>query len=204
MIKIETTSGWGGVRAGAGGKPKPRIVPNAPYELRWYCARTRCESAAAAEISAEGFDVFAPTIAKPATRARRNAMGALIPARPAGTGPLFKGYVFPRIRLCDYWRVRSEIPSVEALLGLAQDAPTPMPDRAMELIRGMCDADGCYHEDGDEPNSLVGALVRMIEGPMRMFEGLCDWSDGHRVRVLLSLFGRDCPITVDQTAIEVV
>jgi hypothetical protein len=39
---------------------------------------------------------------------------------------------------------------------------------------------------------------------MTSFEGMCDWSDGQRVRVLLSMFCRDCPITVDQTAVEAV
>lgn len=151
-----------------------------------------------------GFEVFAPTIWKPATRARRNAVGALIPGRPASVGPLFKTYVFSRFRLVDHWQQIRDLPSIETILGLAPDSPTPMPERAMELIRGMCDADGCFHEAGDAPNSLVGALVRMLDGPMSGFEGVCDWSDDQRVRVLLSLFGRDCPITVDQAAVELV
>jgi transcription antitermination factor NusG len=175
-------------------------------DLRWYCIRSRyaLEQDAEAEIWMAGFEVFAPTIWKPATRARRNTVGAIIPARPAGVGPLFKTYFFARFRLIDYWQQIRDLPSIETILGLAPDSPTPMPEHAMELIRGMCGADGCYHEDGDEPNSLVGALVRMLDGPMSSFEGVCDWSDGQRVRVLLSLFGRDCPITVDQDAVETV
>lgn len=203
MLKY-ATSRWGGPRPGFG--PQPKAPPAVRPDLaRWYCARTRYDSeqAAAEEIGSQGFDVFAPTISKPATRARRNAVGAIIPARPARTAPLFKTYIFSRFRLIDYWRSRQHLPSVEAILGLA-DAPTPMPDRAMDLIRGMCDAGGCYHEDGDVPNSLVGALMRLLEGPFTGFEAVCDWSDGQQVRVPIQLFGRECPITVDQTAVELV
>lgn len=199
----------GGARENSGGArpnsgPKRIVYLTRPDAARWYCARTRyaSESEAAEEIGAKGFDVFAPTIWEPARRARRNAVGALIPARPACVGPLFKTYIFSRFRLIDYWQQIRDMPSVETILGLAPDAPTPMPERAMELIRGMCDVNGCFHEDGDAPNSLVGALVRLLDGPMASFEGVCDWSDGQRVRVLLTLFGRHCPITVDQAAIE--
>jgi transcription antitermination factor NusG len=186
-------------------EPEPEPVIIRPDLDCWYCARTYYarDQDAEAEIWAAGFDVFAPTIHRSATRARRNAVGAIIPAHPAGFAPLFGGYLFARFRLTDYWRARSDLPSVDSILGLTHNAPTPMPDRAMELIRGMCDADGCYHEHGDIPNSLVGSLVRLTAGPMSSFEGMCEWSSGHRVRVLLSLFGRDCPITVDQTAVEV-
>jgi transcription antitermination factor NusG len=204
LFKTETISGWGGARPNSG--PKPRLtVISRPDLARWYCLRSRQASteAAEAELWIAGFDVFAPTIHRSATKARRNAVGAIIPARPAGFSPLFGGYLFARFRLTDYWRARADMPSVDSILGLTHATPTPMPDKAMELIRDMCDADGCYHEDGDVPNSLVGKLVRLTAGPMSSFEGMCEWSSGHRVRVLLSLFGRNCPITVDQTAVEV-
>jgi transcription antitermination factor NusG len=199
----------GGARPNSGGArpnsgPRRIVYLERPDAARWYCARTRygCEQDAAAEILSQGFEVFAPSIWKPATRARRNAAGAMIPAREASFGPLFRTYIFARFRLADYWQARSRVPSVEAILGLAPDAPTPLPDRAVELIRGMCDADGCFHEDGEAPNSLVGSLVRMTEGPMDRFEGVCDWSDGQRVRVLLSLLGRDNPVTVPTAWVE--
>jgi transcription antitermination factor NusG len=187
-------------------RPQPEPVVARHDAERWYCVRARygCEEDAEAEIWMAGFDVFAPTIWKPAKRRRRNTIGAMIPARRAHTAPLFRSYIFSRFRLIDYWRARSELPSVETILGLASDAPTPVPDRAIELIRGMCDADGCFHEAGDTPNSLVGALMRVLDGPFTSFQGLCDWSDGQNVRVALALFGRDCPTVFDQTQVEMV
>jgi transcription antitermination factor NusG len=162
------------------------------------------ERQAAAECRSAGFDVFAPTIFKPATRARRNAVGAIIPARPASAVPLFPNYIFSRFRVIDYWRYRGDLPSVAGLLSLAPDAPTPMPDRAISLIRGMCGADDCYHEDGDTPNTLVGALLRLLSGPFSGFEGICDWSGDGKARMPVTFCGRPCPITVDQEMVEVV
>jgi transcription antitermination factor NusG len=224
VIKTETTSGWGGVRAGAGGKPKPRIAPNAPYDLHWYCIRTAYapewwaeraarlllfpppayerEPAAAEAIRSAGFEVFAPTIFKPATRRRRNVVGAMIPARPAGERPLFGNYIFARFARHGYWQQLRDMECVDTILGLAPDAPTPLPDRAIELIRGMCDANGCFHERGEVPNSLVGTLMRVTDGSFTSFEGICDWSDGQRVRLMLAMFGRPCPTVFDQTMVE--
>lgn len=224
MIKIETTSGWGGVRAGAGGKPKPRIVPNAPDALRWYCIRTAYAPewwaeraarlllfpppayervpAAAEAIRSAGFEVFAPTIFKPATKRRRNVVGAMIPARPAGERPLFGNYIFARFTRHAYWQQLRDMACVDTILGLAPEAPTPLPDRAIDLIRGMCDAGGCYHEDGDTPNTLVGALLRVLSGPFSGFEGVCDWSEDGEARLELTIFNRPCPTVFDQTMVE--
>jgi transcription antitermination factor NusG len=192
------------LRPGAGGKPKPAVVWN--DVPRWYCVRSQyaSEALATAQIVKAGFEVFVPTELKPATRARRNAIGAIIPARPARVVGLFPRYQFVQFRRRDQWQKIRELPGVDCILGTAHDTPIPMPERAMEFLRGMCDADGRFHENGEAPNSLVGALVRMTEGPMTMFEGICDWSDGQRVRVLLALFGRPCPVTVDQAVVEMV
>lgn len=197
----------GGARINSGGArqnsgPKRAVYLPRPDAAHWYCVRTRDASDAAAEIWSQGFEVFEPTIWRPATRRRRNVMGAMIPARPAGDGPLFRPYIFARFRLIDYWRARNDLPSVETLLGLTVGAPTPVPEWIIGQIRGMCDASGCYHERGDTPNSLVGTLMRVLDGPFTSFEGLCDWSDGQNVRLALALFGRDCPTVFDQTMVE--
>jgi transcription antitermination factor NusG len=195
----------GGYRPGSGGKFKPRVVylPR-PVQAQWYCVRARHGSVvdAAAEIWLQGFEVFEATIWKPATRRRRNVLGAMIPARPAGERPLFGSYILSRFRLADFWRARDDLPSVEGVLGLTCGTATPIPDWIIGQIRGRCDASGCYHERGDTPNSLVGTLMRVLDGPFTSFEGLCDWSDGQNVRVALAIFGRDCPTVFDQTQVE--
>jgi len=196
----------GGFRPGAGAKPKPVVIWQPADGLRWYCVRTRYEDEklAAIQIGLAGFDVFAPTVWKPAMRARRDAFGVLRPARPAHLRPLFQRYQFVRFHLSDNWQDIRELPGVDGILGTAPDRPVAMPAWAIEQIRSRCSENGCVYPSspGQPENALVGKLVRLTEGPMTSFEGICDWSDSKRVRVLLSLFGRDCPITVDQTAVE--
>ncbi len=162
------------------------------------------EQAAVEAIRAAGYEVFAPTRFIQATRKRRNAVGAMIPARPACERPLFGHYIFSRFTRRAYWQHLRQMECVDTILGLASDAPTPLPDRAIDLIRNMCDAQGCYHEDGDTPNTLVGALLRLLSGPFTGFEGVCDWSEDGEARVALKMFGRSCPITVDQAMVELV
>lgn len=175
-------------------------------DLRWYCVHTRygCEDTAAVEIGELGFQVFAPTIFMPATRRRRNAVGAMIPARPASSEPLFRDYIFSQFRLVDRWQRIRALSSVDGILGAGSLAPQPVPERAIELIRGRCDAFGCFHENAEQPNSLVGAMLRVIDGAFSSFSGPCDWSEDGRVRVLLSMFGRECPIEIDEGAVELV
>jgi transcription antitermination factor NusG len=197
----------GGYRPGAGGKRparKPILYLARPDVPHWYCVRTRDVTDAAAEIWSQGFEVFEPTIWRPATRRRRNVVGAMIPARPAGEAPLFRPYIFSRFRLIDFWRLRDKLPSVETILGLAPDAPTPLPDWAIARVRGMCDGSGCYHEGDDTPNSLVGHLLRILGGAFTSFEGKCESSGDGEVEVMLRMFGRDCPVMVDQCDVELV
>ena len=42
--------------------------------------------------------------------------------------------------------------------------------------------------DASKPVDLAGHKVRVIEGPLQNFEGICEWSSEKRVRVLLSMF----------------
>jgi transcription antitermination factor NusG len=204
LFKTETTSRWGGARPNSG--PKPVVYFARPQDLQWYCVRTQWgeDRTAAIEIGMAGFDSFAPTMLKPAVRARRLVSGQIRPARPARIEPLFLRYQFARFRRSDDWQRIRELPGVEGILGPAPDMPSAVSDAAIDVIRGMCSANGCLYPAGELPSSMVGTQVRMLEGPMISFEGMCDWSDGERVRVLLSLFGRPCPVTVLREAVEAI
>lgn len=175
-------------------------------DLAWFCvlAEYGSERLARDEISRKGFTVFAPTIFKPATRARRNAVGAIIPAKPAGSAPLFGRYQFVQFRRSDPWEDIRGLPGVEGILGTAPDSPVPISNHIIDVIRLMCDANGCFHEKGEVPNSLVGKLLRLLEGPFSSFEGICDWAEDGEARVTITAFNRPCSVTVEQTAVEAV
>jgi transcription antitermination factor NusG len=163
------------------------------------------------EIRLAGFEVFAPTIWKPARAARRHSSGALLPALPDRIEPLFPRYLMARFhRSVDPWtRIRS-LPGVDYILGPTPETPSPVPDAAVHAIRSRLMPNGCCYPEHVELRAAgpvvhlpPGSNARLLEGPLADIAGICQWSDGRRVRLLLSLLGREVVVTVPRTAVEV-
>ena len=45
-------------------------------------------------------------------------------------------------------------------------------------------------------------MLKLTGGPMEGIEGLCEWSDGRRVRLLMTIFGRSVAVIADRAAVE--
>ena len=212
-------SGWGGARQGAGGARKgaggarggagrPRKVITEyvlPDVLRWYCVRTKFEGELAAgdQIRQLGYALFSPTIWKPATRPSRGQNGVIRPGRPDHTEPLFKRYVFTQFsRANTAWRRIWRLYGVDSILSSAPDAPTPVPDEAIDLVRKMCGPEDCCYPDEPPPLEIIkpGAAVRIATGPYAEqfadFTGICRWSAAKRVAILLRVLGGEIQLIV--------
>ena len=201
----------GGYRPGSGAKRRVVVVAEAADALRWYCVRTGhgCERSAALDLGIAGFETFLPSEYIPARRARR-AGCAVLPATPARVVALFSRYLFVRA-VCSAGNLRAirATPGFEGILGYAPGSPVAVPDAAIAFIRGFCGANGCHYpanvnlRDLGAPQRLgAGDAVRLVAGPMAELVGSCQWSDAHRVRVLLDILGRQVPVTVFRTAVE--
>jgi transcription antitermination factor NusG len=182
-----------------------------PDTTRWYCLRTDhgADVTAADAVRQAGFEVFAPMEWREPRSARRLAHGAIRPARPAGVDPMFPRYLFTRFSRSQPWQLIRGLRGVDGLLGTAPDTPCPMPDAAITLIRDICQANDCRYPDSfdvHDPDALLpmdeGAPVRITGGAFADRFGVCDWSDAKRVRVLLSIMGRDVPLDVERAWIE--
>lgn len=157
MIKIETTSRWGGHRHGAGGRRKP--VRRWPDMWQWFCVRTGygMELLADNEIREIGFEVFNPSVWRAATKARLETNGSVRPARPARIEPMFHRYFFVRLNLADPdWRRVPRKEGVDYIIsGAAEDPKAPaIPIAAQEQhiarIRSLCELNDCqYPEEVD-------------------------------------------------------
>ncbi len=205
----------GGARAGAGRKPNAPPPTYVDIE-HWYCVRARYGGDITADIAIRraGFTLFTPSLWKPGTPARRDRHGALRPARPERIVPLFPRYLFVRFRrVADTWRPIWELPGVECILSTAPETPTPVPDGAIDLIRGLCAPNGCVYPDNERmldgpapvirmPPIAPGTRTRLTAGPMADLAGICTWSDGKRVRLLLEIMGRAVSVTVPRLAVE--
>ena len=210
----------GGLRSPAGGRPrKARPVPEDVF--RWYCVRTAYgrELYVDIDIRLAGFTVFNPSIFKKATAPRRDAAGIMRPGRPERIEPMFRRYMFVSLNLADpSWHAIKHIADVERIMGSGSRSdpgyPVAIPDSAIALIRGLLEPNGCSYRYGHpgvhhtDPLA-VGVCLRLLSDTMtgsdrQPVEGICEWSDGKRVRLLMTILGRSVPVTVAQAAVEVI
>ena len=219
---ISSKSGWGGARANSGGvransggarigAGRPRNLPtqSEPFDiLRWYCVHTNygADLTADIEIRLAGFVLFAPTIWKAATPMRRDASGSVRPAKPDRIVPMFPRHMFVRFSLADpEWRLIRALPGVDCIYsGAAGFAgmPVAVPDAAIELIYKLPGfaPNGCLYPsefDGTPLDEVpIDIAVQLVAGPMADLRGICKWSDGQRVKLLLEIMGRPVLVTV--------
>lgn len=114
---------------------------------------------------------------------------------------MFPRYMFVRFDTSnDQWRRIASARGVQQILGTTPETPTPVPDAVIAALSQV------YKEEvpvSALPNVEIerGALVRLLEGPLKGVEGVCKWSDARRVRFFHDLLG---DITAKKTDVEVV
>jgi Transcription antiterminator len=155
----------------------------------WYCLRTqpRREFIAAHNLRQRvGVEVFAPRI-----RVRRSTRSGLVSALAEA---LFPGYLFARF---DYPRQLRHVVSTSGVTGIVAFGAQPpvVADGVIEFLRAQIRR---AEEESGEPVFGEGAWVRIVGGCFRDIEGRVLSSDSRteRVRVLLSLLGRDVQVSV--------
>lgn len=206
-IFVEFTHG--GARPGAGRPARQTVVPAHLDTLRWYCVRTdhKAENRADIEIRRAGFEVFKPSVWRPAEAMRRDRNGVTRPAKPDRVVPMFPRYLFTRFNVADpSWGQIAHLPGVDRLMGAAGGAGSPgvVSDEAIALLWTLLEPNGCaypanhVHMNPFEP----GTALRILSGGMEGQEGICEWSDGRRVRLLLHILGRPVPVTLSQRAVS--
>ncbi|MDF9407527.1 transcription termination/antitermination protein NusG [Pelotomaculum isophthalicicum JI] len=113
---------------------------------------------------------------------------------------VFPGYVLVEMFMTDdSWYVVRNTPGVTGFVG-SGSKPIPLnDDEARQIIRQM---------GVDEPRTRiilsVGENVRVISGPFENFIGIIEdvSTEKQKVRVLISMFGRETPVELDFSQIE--
>jgi transcriptional antiterminator NusG len=108
---------------------------------------------------------------------------------------IFPGYVLVEMIVTDEsWYVVRNTPSVTGFIGMGIQ-PTPMSPQEMERIMKRMGVE----EPKYKIELVVNDLVRIKDGPLKGFEGkITDVdSDKGRIKVLVSMFGRETPVTLD-------
>jgi transcription antitermination factor NusG len=157
----------------------------------WYAAYTYAnhEKRVAAELGARDVEHFLPLYSSVRRWKDRRVQLEV---------PLFPGYIFVRLALCNRLRV-VEIPSVVRLVGFG-GLPTALPDTEMEILRsGLCQS----LRAEPHPFLTVGRRVRITGGPFAGLEGVLKRKKNSlRVVVTLELIQRSVAVDVDAADVQ--
>ncbi|MEK7621474.1 MAG: transcription termination/antitermination protein NusG [Patescibacteria group bacterium] len=113
---------------------------------------------------------------------------------------IFQGYVLVEMKLSeDAWYIVRNTPGVTGFVGSGID-PTPVPERDIARIKKrMGVEDPKHHIDFAQ-----GEVVNIIDGPFKGFDGTIDEIDPTKgkIKVLVSMFGRDTPVELDALQVK--
>ena len=113
---------------------------------------------------------------------------------------IFQGYVLVEMKLTDEtWYIVRNTPGVTGFVG-SGTSPTPVSDAEMNKIKKRMGVEDPKHQiDFSE-----GEVVTIIDGPFKGFEGAVSEIDTAKgkLKVMVSMFGRDTPVELDALQVK--
>jgi transcriptional antiterminator RfaH len=122
--------------------------------------------------------------------------------------PLFPRYLFVQAdRGAELWRRIYRTRGVVTILGSGR--PASVPASVLEILWQQCAPNGVIYPPKPVPVDHTtpipcGSSVLLASGAMIGLTGICQWSDGKRVRLLLEILGRGVAVTVPRASVEAV
>ena len=162
-------------------------------DTRWYCWQSHpgMELVALLDLTRQGFGAKLPLVCdRHRPPARRNGHVIVLPPPIV---PLFPGYGFVPFDIkADRWRSIPSTRGVRRLFSFSSERPQPAPVGVVEAILARHGPNG-YQDDAAALDALpAGSTVRVTAGPFEAHLGrITEMTPDQRVKVLLSLFGRD-------------
>jgi transcriptional antiterminator NusG len=114
---------------------------------------------------------------------------------------IYPGYVLVEMDVDDEsWYAVRNTPNVTGFIG-AGTTPTPLSEKEIQTIMKKMSTD---EETTFSIDLQIGMPVRIGDGPFKGFEGKVNEVDGARgkVKVLVSMFGRETPLELDFTQVK--
>lgn len=163
---------------------------------RWFVVRTRWakEAQAGVEIAKLGIPVLIPM----AYKMRKEGKWMV----PEPDGPLFPRYIFAAFNRHDAtcrWPEIYKARGVVRILSDKNNDPVPVPYKVIRAIRWR---NREPKKARFESKFRDGQRVKALAGPFTSFEGIAQASAKDRVRVLLSIFGREIPVEFEDKDLE--
>ena len=183
-------------------------LPPQPCDSRggfpWYVVQTAPfqEEKVMERLEERGFGIFLPKIVEERVK-RRFRWGRFYEERRRKQVVCFPGYVFVAFDIAQpEWRSIHKVKGVEGIISAGAERPIPVPPAAMRVLIEL-GYDRPMVKDPVPELIKHGALVRVTEGPFASFQGICLWSRKDRVRLLMSVFGRQSEIEISPKSVSV-
>ena len=155
--------------------------------MKWYCVQSKpkMESFAQTQLERQGFATLLPVYCKVMHKKEVNM-------------PLFPSYLFVNFNIEDTrWRAIHSTFGVKRLISASPEYPIPIPEKQItEMLNNN------KNETSLVPNFELGKIVRVCSGPLWGYQGIVEFSDRDRVRVLLSIFGRSVGVNFNNPTVE--
>ena len=113
---------------------------------------------------------------------------------------IFQGYVLVEMKMTeDAWYIIRNTPGVTGFVG-SGSMPTPVMDDEMTKIKKRMGVDEPKHRI----DFSVGEVVNIVDGPFKGFDGAINEIDTQKgkIKVLVSMFGRDTPVELDALQVK--
>lgn len=117
---------------------------------------------------------------------------------------IYPGYVLVEMIMTDEsWYVVRNTPGVTGFIGSA-NKPIPLEEAEIRAILGAPSGSHAGEEPQPRIDVAVGDTVRVTTGPFENFVGRVEevMADKHKLRVRLTMFGRETPVEMDFSEIE--
>lgn len=113
---------------------------------------------------------------------------------------IFQGYVLVEMKMTeDAWYIVRNTPGVTGFVG-SGTTPTPVSEDEMSKIKKRMGVEDPKHNI----NYSIGEVVNIIDGPFKGFDGAINEIDTAKgkIKILVSMFGRDTPVELDALQVK--
>lgn len=113
---------------------------------------------------------------------------------------IFQGYVLVEMKLTDEtWYIVRNTPGVTGFVG-ADTTPTPVSEAEMRKIKKRMGVEEPKHQI----DYVEGEVVSIVDGPFKGFDGSIAEIDAvkGKIKVMVSMFGRDTPVELDALQVK--
>lgn len=113
---------------------------------------------------------------------------------------IFQGYVLVEMKLTDEtWYIVRNTPGVTGFVG-ADTSPTPVSEHEIRKIKKRMGVEEPKHQI----DFLEGEVVSITDGPFKGFDGSIAEIDAvkGKIKVMVSMFGRDTPVELDALQVK--